>query len=336
MNYCGIDLANKSSAICIENEKGKILTEKMIPTDADGFRVALSRRKPMVCIVEASPLAEWTARCVEALGHQAIIIDPRKAKAVICTKKKTDKLDARNLAKMGRTGWYTEVHRKSEAARLLRSQLKARKGLVDTANAQQARIRGILRAHGIKVGSISKDAFAGRIREIVREQLPALSEAIEALLASRIQALEAAKQLKKGIEKQSRQDAVCQRLMSVPGVGPLVSSTYVATVDDPTRFHKGFEVSAYLGLVPSISQSGEVEVKGAITKEGDRLLRWLLVEAAVTLMTQTKRDFALKRWGKKIAKKKGMGKARVAVARKLAVILHKLWISGETFDWERT
>jgi len=335
MNYCGIDLASKASAVCILDKTGKVLKEFEVMTDADGYRNGLGKLSRMRCVLEASPLAEWAAQQLEALGHEVVVIDPRKAKAVICTKKKTDKLDARKLAKMGQTGWYTEVHRKSEQARVLRSRLKARKGLVETAQAMGSRIRGLLRAHGIKLGHVKESEYRSRVETEVKQHIPALWSAFEALLVMRTQALEAAEQMQKAFKMSSREDAVCRHLMSAPGVGPLVASAYVATIDDPQRFKRSDQVPAYLGLVPSVQQSGEMAYRGRITKEGDGLLRWLLVEAAHVLLTRTRKSCALKRWGLRLAKKKGLGKAKVAVARKLAMLLHRMWVTGKPFDWAR-
>lgn len=152
MDYCGIDLASKASALCVMDEQGAISREAELPTDEDGFRTRLGGMEMMKCVVEASPLAEWAARTLEGLGHEAVIIDARRAKAVVCTKRKTDRVNARDLANMARTSWYTVVHRKSGAARELRTWLTARAGLVETANALNARIRGLLRAHGVKLG----------------------------------------------------------------------------------------------------------------------------------------------------------------------------------------
>jgi transposase len=282
-------------------------------------------------VVEAAPLAEWVAQLLEKLGHAVIVIDPRRAKAVIQTKNKTDKLDAQNLAQLARTGWYTAVHRKSEAARLQRTQLQARQGLVETAQAQAARIRGLLRAHGLKVGRVSAGQLGPRVQTLVAQHAPALGPLLAPLVSIYQHAREAAKALEKTVKRQAQQDAVCQRLMPVPGVGPLVASTYVATIDDPTRFATSTQVPAYIGLVPRVHQSGETHYHGRISKEGDKLLRWLLVEAAHVLLTRTKRSCALKRWGLKLAKKRGQGKATVAVARKLAILLHRLWVTGDSF-----
>lgn len=335
MNHCGIDLASKASAVCVMDAEGRIIREAMVATDESGFRVCLGHCEPMQIVVEASPLAEWTARVVESLGHEVVVIDPRRAKAVICTKKKTDRLDARHLAKMSCTGWYTQVHRKSNEARLSRSELKARQGLVETANAMGARIRGLLRAHGIRLGRVNEGEFEARVWDRVSSEAPELKAVLRPLLKIWREATRAADRMYRRLGRRSRRDPLRERLMSVPGVGPAVATAFVATVDDPSRFRRSDQVPAYLGLVPGVHQSGEVEMRGSITKEGDGLLRWLLVEAAHVLLTRTRRSCALKRWGLKLQASKGVGKARVAVARKLAMILHRIWLTGESFDWQK-
>ena len=332
MSYCGIDLASKSSAICVLSSNGNRILETSCPTDAVGFSEALEGRGRLKCVVEASPLSEWVAQLLESLGHEVVVIDPRRAKAIISAKRKTDVLDARNLAKMAHTGWYTEVHRKSGEARLLRSYHKARQGLSASLQAQESRIRGLLRAHGIKLGVVSIGQFESKVRRLVELDGQGLGPVLEGLLRVRVVLREELKQSLKQIRQLARQDEVCQMLMSVPGVGPVVSSAYVATIDDPRRFARGDQVASYVGLTPSIHQSGEVEYRGRITKEGDQLLRWLLVEAAHVLLTRSQMDHPLKRWGLKLAAQKGSAKAKVAVARKLAILLHRLWLNGERFE----
>ncbi len=332
MIYCGIDLASETSAVCLLNEAGIMIHEQAISTEAADFEQVLDGHQAVRCVVEASPLAEWVVCILKDLGHEAIIIDPRRAKAVTQTKNKTDKLDARNLARLAQTGWYTPVHRKSAAARLQRTQLQARTSLVTTAKAQAARVRGLLRAHGVKVGPISAGQFVSHVTKLVAKQVPALTATLAPLLHIYTHAQEAAKAVARQVTQQSRQDPLCQRLMQVPGVGPLVASTFVATLDDPTRFATSRQVAAYLGFVPRVYQSGTTNYHGRISKEGDKLLRWLLVEAAHVLLTRTKRTCALKRWDLKLAKKRGQGKANVAVARKLAILLHRLWVTGASFE----
>lgn len=330
--YCGIDLASKTSAVCVMGEPGEVVWEGECSTDLDGFGQALRRQEGLRCVIEASPLCETVAQWLESLGHEVAVIDPRKAKAVITTKKKTDKLDARNLARMAATGWYTEVHRKSAPARLLRSQLVARRGLVDAQRQQSNRIRGLLRAHGVRLGAVSSGEFTHRVLESARRHCPGLLVALEALLDAWSALRHSLAMLTRHIKGLVREDRVCQLLMSVPGVGPLVSCAYVATLDDPRRFAQSTQVPAYLGLVPSVHQSGETDYRGRITKEGDALLRSLLVEAAHVLLTRVRSDSALKRWGQRLAKRKGSAKAKVAVARKLAIVLHRMWLTGMAFE----
>lgn len=331
MEHCGIDLSVKSSSVCITDGAGKVVVERVVTTDEGGLGSVLRGRERLRCLLEASPLAEWVAGVVEGLGHEAVVIDTRKATGVIRTKKKTDRLDARNLAKMSRTGWYNPVHRKSEAARQARTFLQARHGLVETAQTQGARIRGLLRAHGIRLGVVPESQYAAAVRRVTREKVPQLWPVLEALLKLRRLAMEAAAQMKRELETASRADPVRSRLMSASGVGPITATAYVATIDDPRRFRRGDQVAAYLGLVPSVNQSGELDRHGHITRDGDKLLRSYLFEAAHVLLTRKRGTSSIRRWGLKLARKKGYGKAKVAVARKLAVLLHHLWITGENY-----
>lgn len=331
MGYVGIDLANRASAVCLLDEAGEVRAQKSVRTERGDLEGLLTRWEAAYVVVEASPLAEWVAEVVEGCGHRVAIAEPRAAKKLAEVQKKTDPRDAHTLAQLARTGFFTAVHRKSEGARLRRSQIQLRQGLVETERAMTNRIRGQLRAHGIKLGQVGKERFAEEVRRQVRTHVPELLPYLEPLLAVREQALDQAKQLKKGIEHQQRQDPVAAQLQQVPGVGPLVSQTFQATVDDPNRFANGAEVADYVGLAPGIYQSGSTEVRGSITKRGDKLLRWHLVEAANNLIHHG-RDCALKRWGLHLAATKGYSKAKVAIARKLAILLWRLWRTEERFE----
>jgi transposase len=315
--------------VCISDQDGKIRLEGECPT-MGGLEAKLGGLEPMKCVLEAAPLAETIARTLEKLGHQVVVIEPRRAKAVICSKKKTDRLDARNLCQMARTGWYTEVHRKSQEARLLRTALQARQGLLKGAREQNSRIRGLLRSHGLLVGEVSEGLFSARVRKVAA-QVAGLGELVEPLLQIHDQMVAAAKKAERALVAAAKSDPTCKLLMTTPGVGPLVASVFVSTIDAPARFGRGSNVAAYIGLAPRIHQSGEVEYRGRISKEGDAMLRWHLVEAATVLLTRTKRSCPLKEWGLRLMRKRGMGKARVAVARKLAIVLHRMWMTGEEF-----
>jgi len=328
---CGIDVAMKSSSVCVLDRRGAVVLEQVVSTDEVGLASVLKARRRMRCVLEAGPLAEWISTLLEQMGHEAVVIDARKATGVIRTKKKTDRLDARNLARMGKTGWYTKVHRKSAEARVMRTFLQARQGLVQTALAQGSRIRGLLRAHGVKLGEVKESEFASEVKRLACEKGPELWEMLEPLVEVRRHALRASVQMRRRMVREAAEGTVARRLMTVPGVGPLTASAFVATIDDPKRFRSSDQVAAYLGLVPSVAQSGELDVHGHITREGDGMLRGYLVEAAHVLLTRTRRSCRLKQWGLKLARKKGHGKARVAVARKLATLLHHLWITGESY-----
>lgn len=331
MNYCGIDVANKSSVMCVIDAQDKQLWLRELATEEAELRRALEGTDRMRVVIEASPLAEWVAGTVEAAGHEAVIIDARAAKHLVCSKKKTDARDARTLARLARSGWYTAVHRKSAAARLNRSQLQARQALVKTKKATGSAIRGLLRAHGVRLGKASEGRFAEQVQSVCQGQVPGLWPALEALLGVWSRARAQADQLKRVFEQGTARDPVRRRFEAVPGVGPLVSTVYQSTIDDPRRFSRGEEVADYVGLAPRIYQSGDVEYRGRITKEGDKLLRWHLVEAAHVLLTRGQ-DCALKRWGLKLQARKGSAKAKVAVARKLAILLWRLWKEEREFE----
>lgn len=338
MNYIGIDLAERTSAICVLDERGEVVTRAQCASDGEALVAWLRGYAPGRVFVEATPLAEWAAERAEQAGCEAVIIDARAARHVVRSSKKTDARDAHTLARLGHGGWYVQVHRKSASARVLRSQLQARQGLVRQRRAMGSQIRGQLKAHGVRVGAVSEGAFAARVRALVRAHVPELEAAIEELLGAWQRAREGAERLRREIERgehlePEHREAVDQ-LSSVYGVGVLVSRAYVATLDNPWRFERGEAVADYVGLTPRVYQSGQIEHRGRISKEGDELLRWHLVEAANSLLHHG-RDCALKRWALGLRQRKGEAKAKVALARKLAMLLWWLWIRGERFDPQR-
>lgn len=333
MKYVGIDLASKSSAVAVMDEQGQVLEQREVATDAGQLNRVLQAHGPVSAIVESSPLAEWACQALEEAGHTAQIIDARAAKHLMNARKKTDRRDAQTLAQIVRSGWFQPVHRKSAAARMERTQMQARQGLVRTYCKLDSQIRGLLRANGICLGHISKNRFAQRVREVVQQRNPELEQALEPLLAVYEHSLERAEAMRKQMQAQQREDKLQRQLQSVPGVGPLTAKAFAATVDDPQRFANGEQVADYVGLTPGVNQSGERCVRGSITRQGDHLLRWHLVEAAHAMIRQS-RDCRLKRWAQQLAEKKGAAKARVALARKLAIVLWRLWIKGERFEAE--
>ena len=335
--YCGIDLGDKMTAICILRSNKQKLAEMELPTKGPEIRKALKKYRKLTCIVEASPLAEWLSKEVEKLGHHITIVCPRKAKAALSghSRKKTDKRDARALAELCQTGWYEAVHRKSDEAREMRSFMTARKQLVECSTALASSIRGIVKAHGIKIEGGSDDAtFVDKVNAAMKKLPRLVQMAIAELLSSYQRLHEQQRRLYRELNKAAKTDETTKRLMTIPGVGPATAAVFVATIDDPNRFPDGEKVASYLGLTPSVYQSGDTEYRGRITKNGDRMLRWLLVEAANVLLTRSSSTCGLKRWGLKIQQAKGVGKARVAVARRLAAIMWKLWKDNLSYNPE--
>lgn len=332
--YCGMDLASKKTAICIISEGREVIWEGEVCTKEEALGGALSPWENLKCVVEAAPLAEWMCGVVEGLGHKIDIVCPRKAKAVLSAqgKKKTDRRDARSLAELCRSGWYEPIHRKSEKARELRSYMTARKQLVEGSTALVSSIRGILRAHGVKLdGGSDEQGFEQKVKAAMKG-LPVLARSgIRSLLEGWRLLHKEQKRMYRQLDKIALGRKETAALLTIPGVGPATAVAFVATIDDPKRFQTEQQVSSYLGLVPSVYQSGDTEYRGKITKQGDCLLRWLLVEAAHILLSRSKTDCPLRRWGLRLQEAKGVGKARVAVARKLACLMWQMWQREETF-----
>lgn len=324
MFYCGIDLSSKTTALCVVNEQDKVVCEREVATDPDRIARQLQAFRGVLCLVEAAPMAEWCKRGLEAKGIECRIIDTRRAQKLFESRKKTDLRDARTLARMARVQWYNEVHAKSEAARLMRTRLGIRKALVGVVVSLQNQVRGFLRAHGERVTAPKGPRFAQRIREQVSEQAQLLA-VVEPLLRAWESTWRELTAEDRALKRLARGIPEVKRLMGVPGVGPIVGLTFVATIDTPKRFTNASQVGDYVGLAPGIYQSGEVERRGRITKEGDRMLRALLVEAANSVLYHYRGAWAWKSWTERLSERKGPAKARVALARRLAGLLWKLW-----------
>lgn len=332
MRYVGIDVGKQSSSICVVDERGKVLKEWEIPTTQESFLMRFEALEESHVVVEACPLAEWTYKVVRSVGHTIDIVDSRDGKKAQSRKKKTDKLDARGLAQLARTGWYTRVHCKSDEARRFRSLLTARKQLVKTEQALRASIRGILLSNGVKLPTGQGRDFSADVKEAMKELDTITKKAIRPLFKLAAEAQELVEKNYKELKRLARKDATSKLLQSAPSIGPATATAYMATIDDPRRFSSGEKVAAYIGLVPEVHKSGGTEYYGRITKQGDPLLRWLLVEAAHVLLYRVKTEHPLKQWGLMLAEKKGMAKAKVAVARKLACLLYSIWSTKQPYS----
>ena len=245
---------------------------------------------------------------------------------------KTDRKDARGLAQLIRMGWFRPVHAKSMGSQEVRALLVARKQLLGRLIDVELSIRGILRGFGLKVGPVTRKGFEARIQELVTGQAT-LERIAEAMLSARAALKAEYEKLHKAVLAIVREDSICRRLMTAPSVGPLVAITYKSAMDDPNRIAKSKAAGALFGLTPKKYQSGEKDVTGGITRTGDEMVRTALYEAANVLLSRITRFSKLKRWGMDVAKRRGAKRAKVALARKIAVILHRMWVDGTVYRW---
>jgi transposase len=285
--------------------------------------------------LEAGPLSQWLFSTLAEAGLPVICVETRHMRAVLKAQiNKTDRNDARGIAQMMRAGLYRPVHVKTLRSQKLRMLLVHRKLLQSKSIAIDNDLRGTLRNFGLKVGIVGKVKFEARIKELV-ENFPDLAVLVEPLLIVRRALREQIVILHRRVLAIVKDDDVCRRLMTVPGVGPVVALTYRATIDVPARFRKSKAVGAVFGLTCSKYQSGEINRTGAISRCGDDMMRMMLYEAAQSMLVRSTRWSWLKAWAMQIARRRGMKKAIVALARRLAVIMHRIWIDGTEFRWTR-
>lgn len=332
--YVGLDISLKSTHICIVDEDRQVKWRGISDTQPQMIAERLKRWKGHIAKVglETGSMTPWLYHELKGLGFPVVCMDARRAAdALKARPEKTDKADAQALAEMLASGWYSSVHVKTMASHRLKALLGAREQLVSVKRQLYGQVRGLLRPFGIK---ISARAGGKRFDEEVRSscnQHDALYVGVAALLDTlgRVE-VELA-----GLDKRVRQitsaSKPCWHLMSVPGVGPLTSLAFVATVEEPRRFRTGRSIGSYIGLTPARYQSGDRDVTGSISRQGDAMLRHYLYEAAGCLLTTVTAPSALRSWGLKLAKRLGPKRARTAVARKLAVLLLGLWKREDHF-----
>jgi transposase len=331
--YAGIDVSLKMSSICVVDATGKIVREAKVPSEPEALAAFLRQLGPPMTRIglEAGPLSQWLYASLIKVGFEAVLLETRQVKAALSAMVvKTDRKDARGIAQLLRMGWFRPVHCKSLPAQETRALLAGRKLLQGKLLDLEFSIRGILRGFGLKVGPVSRGRFVARIRELMSGQ-PMLERVIEPMLRAREALSKEFHALHRAMLDLVRNNGLCRRLMTVPGVGAVVAITFTAAVDDPARFRRSRAVGAHFGLTPKKYQSGETDVTGGISKVGDGTVRVALYEAANVILTRSGRFSALKRWAMEVAKRRGMRRATVALARKLAVVLHRMWLDGSEF-----
>ena len=339
--YVGLDVSQKEVSICVVDDAGAVVAEGKALTEASEI---LSWIKDHVGAVErivheSGPLSIWLTRELAARGAPIVCIDARAAHKVLSARmNKSDRADAEALAQLARIGWYREVHIKSEASDHLRVLLGARERLIEIRKDIEAQVRGVLKTYGIRLGPVTQGRQRASFREQVKAAvvgIPTLERLAETLLTVHEVACAEAAALYDELVAIARDSELARRLRTVPGVGPIVALSFIATVDDVSRFAKAVDVGPYLGLTPRRHQSGEVDYSGRISKRGDAGMRKLLYEAASALINRVQRFSPLKAWAVRLAARKGFKKAAVATARKIAVVMLRLWRDGTTFAWTK-
>lgn len=338
VEYVGLDVSLKETSVCVLDGSGLVVWRGVCKATPEAMATTIRKRAPQAerVVLESGTLSTWHWHGLKELGIPVVCVDARQAKAALSGRpNKSDELDAEGLAQLARTGWYAEVRVKSYDSHRVRSVLVARSKLVAMKRTLSNTIRSLLKTFGLFTQRARGQAFAERVHALVADE-PLLGKGIEGLLTTWEAVSRQIRDLDRLLSGLARRDPVCREiLMTAPGVGAITALAFKSVIDDPARFRRGEEVGAYLGLAPKRHQSGDTDRMGRISRRGDTLLRGYLFEAATVALTRVRRDCAPVTWAKALAKRGGSGKARVALARKLAVTLFAMWRKNETFRWSK-
>ncbi|RWF81013.1 MAG: IS110 family transposase [Mesorhizobium sp.] len=333
--FIGLDVSLAKTAVCIVSEHGKIVKEAEVGSDPAALtQFALEQQGEIAMIgMEAGPLSQWLHRGLTEAGLEVVLMETRQVKGALKAMPiKTDRRDAEGIARLLHLGWFRPVHCKSVSAQEIRALLGARKSIQQGVIALEMSLRGLLRNFGLKVGAISKGRFDARIQELVASNTT-LVAATEPMLRARATLRHELARLERHVRSLAQDDPTCRLLMTMPAVGAVVALTFKSAVDDPARFSSSKKVGPWVGLTPSRQQSGERDVTGGITKAGDAHLRRALCQAATVMMNRGRGSW-LRTWASRVAKRRGTKRAMVALARRIGVILHRMWLDGGNFRWE--
>ena len=336
--FAGLDVSLEATSVCVIDETGRVMREakvlscpQAIAEYLEGTGLSFERVG-----LEAGQLSPWLYRGMRAAGLPAVCIETRRMKAFASASPvKTDRKDAALIAQAMRVGLFRAVHVKSLESQELRLLLRNRWTLQRKRLDIENEVRGTLKGFGIKLGRVGKGHFGERVRQRLVLDHRRLLDLMAPMLKAREALLVHERTLDRRVVSVARGNAVCRLFMTSPGVGPVTALAFMSAVDDPARFARSRDVGVHFGLTPRLYQSGEIARSGRISKCGDAMVRSLLFEAALSLLTRTKKWSALKSWGLRVAARRGMRRAVVAVARRLAVILHRMWVDGTEFQWGR-
>lgn len=333
-HYVGLDVSMKDTFICIVDETGKITNQGKTETNPELLAEYLKKFQIDLAKVgiESGSISHWLVEQLKKLEIPALCIDARKMATVLSVQiNKTDKNDAKGIADAMRCGLYREVSQKSEKAIEIGTLMGSRRLMVEQRVQLTNAIRGFLKTYGIRMGSSGESSFIEKVKEKLPDNRALAREGIEGLLNCYEKLHEEIKKLTRRIEKLAKEDEDTKRFMTIPGVGAVTALAYKTEIDDPKRFKNSRSVGAYLGMTPRQYSSGETQRQGRISKCGSRETRCLLNEAAVVMLTRSKRWSKLRAWGLKLHRKHGFKKATMAVGRKMAVMMHRMWIEKTDF-----
>ncbi len=332
--YAGIDVSLEQSSVCVRDEDGKIIREAKVASEPEALITWFaSLGLAMTRIgLEAGPLSQWLYPAMKEAGLPVELLETRHVRNAFKTMPvKTDRKDARGMAGLMRMGWFRQVHCKSMSAQETRAILTTRRLLESKLRDVEMSVRGVLRGFGLKVGKTTPASFAERVRELVSGH-STLEVIAASLLAVREVLLREFRGYEKRVRTMARHSEDAKLLMTTTGVGAVISLIYVSAIDDPKRFKSSKQVGAYYGITPKRYQSGETDYSGRISKIGDKSVRTALYQAAHIILTRPVKASALKTWAMQLAKRIGMAKAKVALARKLAVMMHRMLVERTSFD----
>jgi transposase len=334
-HYAGIDVSLEYASVWVIDATGRIVREGKVLSEPEaliGWFGGLGQGLTRIGL-EAGPLSQWLYAAMRQAGLAVELLETRHVRnAFKIMPVKTDRKDARGIAALMRMGWFRPVHCKSMEAQETRAMLTARKLVQKALLEVEASLRGILRGFGLKVGKTTPVRFEGRVKELV-DGHPSLEVIANSLLAVRATLRREFNGFERRLRALARSDTRVRLLMTTPGVGTIVGLTYASAIDDPGRFKSSKIVGAHFGLTPTKYQSGETDRSGRISKVGDASVRAALYEAAHIILTKPLKGATdLKSWAMRLARRAGAKKAKVALARKLAVILHRMLADGTTFS----
>jgi transposase len=337
-HYVGLDVSLKKTAICVVDGTGKVVSEGSVISDPEAIAMFIEKNAPGAVRIglESGPTSTWLWTELNARDLPIICIDARHAKAALKMQiNKSDRNDAIGIARIMQCGWFKQVRIKSLDSHAIKALLSSRALLVKIKRNLENQIRGLLKNVGLLLGRGKGNIYTTRVETLIEDR-PELSIAVRPLLEARKEVERQVADLDRKVRELARKDDEARLFMTVPGVGPMTALSFKATIDEPTRFRRSRSVGAYVGLTARRFASGEIDWTGRISKCGSSMLRSYLFEAAGVLLTRVPQWCALKAWGLRLAKRSGFTKAKVAVARKLAVILHRMWMDGTEFQWSHS